>query len=155
MTTFNLIFARLAVLRLDLRRLEYGGINVGSYCNHHLLFIYLFNVQTLTSWTTRRCLMSLSSWRGNRFMHTKFCCSQLHPGEEVSCHWFTFQCCLFLGLFIGIQPEIYCIWSVKKLGGKSNKTPSIDWSNTCCWNLLIYTVKSALNHFNPSIMPKS
>lgn len=26
--------------------------------------------------------MLLSWWRGNRFMHIKFCCLQLHPGKD-------------------------------------------------------------------------
>lgn len=42
-----------------------------------------FLLQTPTFLTTRRCLTSLSWWKGNRFMHIKFCCLQLHPGEEL------------------------------------------------------------------------
>lgn len=58
---------------------------------HHLVRFYQSllsfssSFQTPTSLTTRRCLMLLSWWRGNHFMHIKFCCLQLHRGKEELC----------------------------------------------------------------------
>lgn len=46
--------------------------------------------QIHTSWTTRTCRMWLSWWRGNPFMHIKFCCLQLHPGKEDLCCFYVF-----------------------------------------------------------------
>lgn len=53
-------------------------------------------IQTRTSSTTRTCLTSLSWWRGNHFMHIKFCCLQLRPGKEklsylLKCFYFIFS----------------------------------------------------------------
>lgn len=69
------------------------------YC--HVFFVCLF-FKTLTSSTTRRCLMSLSWWRGNHFMHIKFCCLQHQPGKVGL--WI--YCCLFYIFLIKEEWEI-------------------------------------------------